>query len=79
MKTDVDGGGLFLQLLLELYVSHACRSGLLFSHLQNEHNEQRLTKHRHAKPGRGPTQGTKVQQAYNGLSHGEAPRELDVG
>lgn len=32
VKTDVDWGGLFLQLLLELYVSHACRSGLLFSH-----------------------------------------------
>lgn len=78
MKTDGKSRGLIPQSVLELYISHACCSGLLFPHLQNEQDEQRLIKHGHARPGRGQPKG-QGSEAYDRLSHGQASKELDVG
>lgn len=62
----------FLQFLLKLYISHGCPSGLLFLHLQNELNEQRLTKHDMPGLGRASPRDQGLE-AQSGLSHEQAP------
>ena len=72
MKTDGESSGLASAVLLEVYISHACPSGLLFRHLQNELNEQRLTEYGHARPGRRQPEGPR----FRSLSHGAGSRDV---